>query len=238
MTPITVASLRALLTIEDRSAAGVSSFERNLRAVEQRAEALSASLVKHGAVLSAGITLPIMAMGKAVLQAGTDFIQTMNKVSAVTNATPAQFERLKQAAIEWGAKTQYSATEAAEAMLELGKAGFTTEQSISALPSTLQLAAAANMSLGDAANLTANVMKTYGLSVGDLGHANDILAAAANASTIEVTDLREAIKYVGPVAAQTGVGLSQSAAAMALMGEAGIKGSCSGSQQRSQPAAT
>lgn len=229
---IDIGTLRGFLEFDDNATAKLKAFSSTLDQTSSKFDGVAAKLSTAGGALTKFITAPLAAVAAGAVVAGNDFTRTMNLISAVTDSSAADFKRLQSAALEWGQKTQYSANEAASAMLELGKAGFTTDQTIAALPSTLQLAAAANMSLGDAANLTSNVMKTFRLQTTDLAKANDILAAAANSSTIEVTDLREAFKYVGPVAAQSGVSLAQASAAMALLGEAGIKGSMAGTTLR------
>lgn len=229
---VNIGTLRGFIELDDRGSAKLRTFESSLDRTATKFDNISGKLTSAGGKLTATITAPIVAIGAVAIKSGNEFIKTMNTVAAVTDASGADFKRLEAAAVEWGQKTSFSAKDAADAMLQLGKAGFTTDQTISALPSTLQLAAAANMSLGDAANLTANVMKTFGLQVTDLAAANDILAKAANSSTIDVADLRESLKYVGPIAHQAGAGLAETSAAMAIMGEAGIKGSMAGTSLR------
>jgi TP901 family phage tail tape measure protein len=232
MAAISVGELEATLRLKDQMTPMLKTASASVTQFGKDIEKVGTSIKSAGQTMTTAITLPLAAIGAAAVVAGTSFIKTMNTVAAVTNAGERDLKRLTDAANEWGNKTQFSSAEAASAMLELGKAGFDANQTIGALPSVLNLATASSMSLADAANLTSNVMKTFGLGVNDLAHVNDILASAANSSTIEVTDLREAFKYVGPVAAQSGVSLAEAAAAMALLGEAGIKGSMAGTTLR------
>jgi TP901 family phage tail tape measure protein len=232
LSTVDVGTLRGHLELDDKLSSRMDVAVRRVGEMGQSLTKLGKQSEAIGRELTAKLTLPIIGIGVVALKTGTDFIKTMNLVGAVTDASEKDFGRLEAAAVEWGQKTQFSATEAADAMLSLGKAGFNTDQTIGALPSTLQLAAAANMSLADAADLTSNVMKTFGLEIGSLAHSNDILAAAANASTIDVTDLRESIKFVGPIAKAAGLSLADVSAAAALMGEAGIKGSMGGTALR------
>lgn len=218
----------AYSTLDQKTQAAGTS----LTALSTKLEKVGASLERAGGTLTARITAPIVALGTLAIASGTQFISTMNKIQAVTDASAEDFTKLNAAAIEWGQKTQFSAGEAADAMLELSKAGFTTTQTIAALPPTLQLAAASGMSLADSANFGAHVMKIFGLEVEDLGHINNVMARAANASTIEVSQLREAFKYVGPVAAAAGVSLETTTAAIALMGDEGIEASMAGTALR------
>jgi TP901 family phage tail tape measure protein len=228
-----VGILRAILMADtaqfdqamNRSAGTLKSWTKDINSFGRNAK-------KIGTTLTEVLTVPIVGIGTAAVTAGLEFERTLNQVAAVTDATAGDMKALSDAAQEWGAKTKFSNTEAAQAMLDLGKAGFTAKQTIEALPSVLQLATAANMDLGTAATLTANVMQTFGLQMTDLAHANDILVTAANASTIDVADLQEGLKFVGPVARAAHVSLSDVAAAMAELGGAGIKGEMGGTALR------
>lgn len=203
----------------------LTNLKRNL-------EELGGGLRQAGTALSIGITAPLVAMTTAAIKYGGEFERVMNQVAAVTDAGVGDMHKLTAAATEWGQKTKFSNTEAAQAMLELGKAGFNANQTIGALPSTLQLATAANIGLADAASLTANTLNTFGLQITDLAHANDVLVAAANSSTIDVGDLAQSLKFVGPVARAAGISLAEVASASAVLGTAGIKAEMAGTGLR------
>ncbi len=228
-----IGTLRAILSLDTadfesasvRVSQAAKGWTKDLKSMGSQATAIGGSLTTM-------LTLPILGVGYAAVEAGASFEQTMNQVAAVTNSSAEDMAKLSAAATEWGAKTKFSNREAAEAMLELGKAGFTAEQTIAALPSTLQLATAANMGLGEAAQMTSNVMNTFGLEAKDLAHSNDILTEAANRSTIDVADLRESLKFVGPVAKIAGVSLADVAAASAVLGQNGIKAEMAGTGLR------
>jgi TP901 family phage tail tape measure protein len=203
-----------------------------VKELQKRFDDMGGTLRNAGFAMTAGITVPIVAVGALALKSSIDFQGAMNRLQAATDAPIKDMDRMKAAAIDWGAKTQFSSTQAADAMVELAKGGLSTNQAIAALPSTLQLATAGQMGLAEAAMLSANTMATFGLEAGDMARANDALAKAANLSTIDVRDLAESFKYVGPVARQSGVSLEFTAAAMAAMGESGIKGSMGGTALR------
>ena len=203
-----------------------------LATLAARSKSVSSSLTSNGTALSLGITAPITLLGGAAILSGAQFEKSMNTIKAVIQPTDAEMKKLQATAMKWGAETVFSAAQAADAMGELGKAGFTAQQSMDALPSVLQLAAATGMGLADAATLTANTMKTFGLETKDLTRVNDIFAKGANAATLDVTDLRESIKYVGPVAKTVGYDLGQTVSVMGLLSEAGIKGSMAGTALR------
>jgi hypothetical protein len=191
-----VGTLRAILTLDTAEwESATKKVSGSAKAWSKDLKSVGATATQIGTSLTSLITVPLAGVAYAAVEAGAKFEQTMNQVAAVTNSSAEDMKRLSDAATEWGAKTKFSNTEAAEAMLELGKAGFSTDQTIAALPSTLQLATAANMGLGEAAAMTANVMNTFGLSATDLAHSNDVLTEAANRSTIDVGDLRESLKF-------------------------------------------
>lgn len=204
---------------------GLTGFGKELGAI-------GGEMKTFGTSMTVGITAPLAGIAAAAISFGADFERTMNLVGATSNASQADMKRLSDAAQEWGRKTKFSNTEAAQAMLELAKAGFTANETIGALPSTLQLATAADMSLADAATMTANVMRTFGHTTADLAHDNDVLVSAANSSTINVTDLRESLKFIGPVARVAGISLADVAAASSVLGGAGIKAEMAGTGLR------
>lgn len=232
MGDFSIGRLIGVVTLRDELSPGLLVASRNVDQFGKRMTDLGPKIRNTGATMTAFVTGPIVALGAVAIKSGSDYIRVMNQVAAVTNARASDMARLGDAAMEWGQKTKFSATEAGQAMLELAKAGLDTDQTIGALPSTLELATAANLNLADAATLTTNVMKTWGGTTADLAKSNDIMAAAANAASFDVADLRESIKYVGPVAAATGISLARTAAATAMLSEAGIKGSMAGTGLR------
>lgn len=216
-----------LASLTGRSASAGSG----LAAFGGRARGAGDSMSQAGMQMTLG-TAAITATGVAALLLGTRFEKAMNEVRAVLQPTERDMKRLEAVAIDMGAKTVFSASQSAEALVELGKAGFTVDQSIGALPSVLQLAAATGMNLADAATLTANAMATFGLEVTDLTRVNDIFTKGANAATLDVGDLRESLKYVGPVAKTVGYDFGDTVAILGLLSKASIKGSMSGTALR------
>ena len=156
----------------------------------------------------------------------------MNRVKAVSGAVGDQFEALRDQAKELGATTQFSATQAADAMGFLAQAGFEADEILGAMPSTLQLAAAANVDLATSADIASNVLSGYGLEVEQLGHANDVLVKAMTSTNTDLLQLGEAMKYAGPIASAAGISFEEAAAAIGLMGNAGIQGSMAGTSLR------
>lgn len=185
-----------------------------------------------GESLSKKVTAPVVGLGTAIVTTFANFEQSMSNVKALTGATGQEFEQLKQLAKELGASTQFSAKQAADAMGFLAQAGFSVDQIMAALPGTLDLAAAGQLDLAEAADIATNILTGYALKVEDLARVNDVLAKAAAASNVDIQALGYSFKYAGPIAASAGIQFEEAAAAIALMGNAGIKGEQAGTTLR------
>ena len=179
-----------------------------------------ASLIAGGALL-AGFGL--------AARATLDFDKTLSDLQAVSGATGDQMDTLRQQALDAGAATTFSASEAAAAQVELAKAGVSTADILDgALTGALSLAAAGNLDLATAATYSANAMTTFGLAGSDVEHIADVLAAAANKSAVDVADIGTALQQTGLVADQFGLTLDDTVGVLAAFGQAGLKGSDAG----------
>ncbi|MGY6709693.1 MAG: phage tail tape measure protein [Rhizobiaceae bacterium] len=171
------------------------------------------------------------AMARAVgapVRAAADFETSMNQVAAVSGATEEQFDALRQQALELGRSTQFTASQAGDAMGYLAMASFDANEVLGAMPGTLQLAAAAQMDLASTADLVSNVLSGYQLEVSELGRVNDVLVKTFTSSNTSLHQLGEAMSYAAPVAATVGMRFEEAAAAIGVMGDAGIQGSRAG----------
>lgn len=199
--------------------------------------AFGSSLKAAGAI--AGAAGGIAAIGAAMrssIGAGMDFTGALNTMQAVSGATAQQLAEVGRRARELGTDSQLAATssvDAANAMLELAKGGFTVEQSMQAARGTLQLAAAAQISAAEAATIQSQALQAFGQDATYAGKTADILANAANASSAEITDVAQALQQSGTVANQFGLSMSDTAASIALLANAGIKGSDAGTLLKS-----
>jgi len=189
-------------------------------------------LDKVGKGLTTHVTLPIVGAGTAVIMTAANFEASMNRVRGLTGATGSDLEKLTAQARELGATTQYSASDAADAMGFLAMAGFKVNDILGAMPSVLELAASAQMDIATAADITSNILTGYGKSVEELGHVNDVLVKAMTSANVDLRMLGESMKYVGPVASGVGVQFEEVAAAVGLLGNAGIQGSMAGTVLR------
>lgn len=178
----------------------------------------------------------IASAAQAVASAGMDFQSQMNTLSAVSGATGDQLAAVGARARELGTDaslTATSASDAAAAMTELAKGGFTVEQSMTAAKGTLQLAAAAQVEAAEAATIQSQALQAFSLGAEDAGRIADILAGAANASSAEMTGIAQGLQQAGTVANQFGLSIDDTATSLAMLANAGIQGSDAGTLLKS-----
>ncbi|TKN41906.1 phage tail tape measure protein [Enterococcus faecium] len=185
-----------------------------------------------GAAMTKYITTPLIGVGVAVAKVGGDFEEQMSRVKAISGATGDTFEQMKQQAIDLGAKTAFSAKESAAGMENLASAGFSAQEIMKVMPGLLDLAAVSGGDVALASENTATALRGFGLEASEAGHVADVFARAAADTNAEVGDMGEALKYVAPVANSMGISLEETAAAIGIMSDAGIKGSQAGTTLR------
>lgn len=166
------------------------------------------------------------------VKTGMDFEAQMSRVKAISGATGEEFSKLKEQAKQLGADTAFSATQAAEGMENLASAGFTTSEIMEAMPGMLDLAASSGEDLASSADIAASTLRGFGLEASSAGHVADVLAKNAAETNAAVADTGEAMKYVAPVAKSMGIEFEETAAAIGIMADAGIKGSQAGTTLR------
>lgn len=181
---------------------------------------------------STALALASVAGAAAGIRLLADFAQSMSTVKAITQATDTQFAALTARARELGATTRFSATQAAEGMIFLARAGFDTDEVLGSIEGTLKLAQAGGLELGAAADIASNVLQGFRLEVAETSRVVDVLALAANSSNTDVTQLGEAMKYAGPIAAGLGVSVEDTAAAVSALSDAGLQGAMAGTGLR------
>lgn len=201
---------------------------------------VSGSLTELGTSLSIGLTAPLALIGKKILEIGFSYEKAMNTFQAVTRASADEMSRAAAMAEKLGADMTLPATSAADAalaMTELAKGGFTAAQAMEAARGSLQLAAAAQVSEAEAATITANALNTFHLAAEKSVFVSDLLAAASNASSAEITDIALAMQQAGASAAALGVPIEDLVTAIGEMANAGIKGSDAGTSLKTFMAA-
>ena len=199
------------------------------------ASTMEQRFAQAGGKIQAGLGLAVaavaaaaVAMGAAVIKSAADFEYEMSRIKANANGSAAEMQALQSEVIQLGKDTVFSASQAAGAANELVKAGLSIGETMSALPGMLALASAGELDVARAATITANQLSVFGLKASDASKVADTLALTANKSTTEVSLLADSLAMVGSVAAQAGLTLEQTSAALALLANNGLKGSDAG----------
>ena len=178
------------------------------------------------------VTLAIGGVGTAAVKTAADFDTAMSQVAAVSGATGEDFDKLRAKAREMGSKTKFSASEAAEAMNYMAMAGWKTEDMLDGIEGIMNLAAASGEDLATTSDIVTDALTAFGLSAKDSGHFADILAAASSNANTNVSMMGETFKYCAPIAGAMGYSAEDTAQAIGLMANSGIKGSQAGTALR------
>lgn len=196
---------------------------------------LLSGLKNLGKLMAGALTAAATALGgigAAVVNVGMDFEAQMSRVQAISGAVGNDFTNLTQLAKQLGAETSFSALEAAEGMENLASAGFDVTEIMEAMPGLLDLAAVSGGDVAAASEVAASALNAFGLEASEVGHVADVFAKAAADTNAETLDMGEAMKYVAPVAKSMGISLEETAAAIGIMSDAGVKGSQAGTTLR------
>jgi TP901 family phage tail tape measure protein len=211
---------------------GVGKAEQDMQRLTKSSQSTGQALdqvggtaQKAGAAIGAGIAVAV--------KSAADFEAKMSAIKAVSGASGQEMDALAKKALQLGKDTSFSASEAATAIEELVKAGVSVPDVMNgAADATVALAAASGTDLKEAATIASDAMHQFQLSAQELPHVADVLAGAANASSVSVSDLGESLKYVGPVAHASGISIDETATALAILGNNGLKGSEAGTGLR------
>ena len=229
-------SIAAKMTLD------ISNFTSQLNLAQNQAQRLAvessksfqigSALTGMGKVLSTAVTLPLLGIAATSIKVGNEFQAQMSRVQAIAGATGGELDKMKRQAIELGAKTAFSAKEAAQGMENLASAGFQVNEIMDAMPGVLDLAAVSGGDVAASSEAMASSLRAFGLEAGQAGHVADVFARAAADTNAETVDMAEAMKYVAPVAHSMGLSLEETAASIGIMADAGIKGSQAGTTLR------
>ena len=222
--------------------------EKALEELEKQADKSAVALQKIGAtgekLKSVGssiegvgkklmpVTATVGGLGAAAVKVAADFDSGMSQVAAVSGATGKELDALREKAREMGAKTKFSASEAAEAMNYMAMAGWKTGDMLDGIEGIMNLAAASGEDLATTSDIVTDALTALGLSAKDSGHFADILAAASSNANTNVSMMGETFKYCAPVAGALGFTAEDTAEAIGLMANAGIKSSQAGTAMR------
>ena len=222
--------------------------EEELRRLQQEAETTSSVLSKIDeagkkfekagdtiagfgrAVMPASVA--VAGLGAAAVKTSADFDSSMSQVAAVSGATGDDFDALRDKAREMGSKTKFSASEAADAMNYMAMAGWKTEDMLGGIEGIMNLAAASGEDLATTSDIVTDALTAFGLTAQDSGHFADLLAAASSNANTNVSMMGETFKYCAPIAGALGYSAEDTAEAIGLMANSGIKGSQAGTSLR------
>lgn len=223
--------------------------EQELRNLQTEADKTNTAFAKIGAagevmqnvgdkISSAGekllpVTAGITVLGTVAVKTGSDFDAAMSKVAAVSGATGDDLQALRDKAREMGSQTKFSASEAAEAMNYMAMAGWKTEDMLSGIEGIMNLAAASGEDLATTSDIVTDALTAFGLTAADSAHFADVLAAASSNANTNVSMMGETFKYAAPVAGSLGFSVEDTAEAIGLMANAGIKSTQAGTSLRS-----
>lgn len=210
----------------------VEKLQTQAGKVSSVASKIGSATESIGRSLTTKLTLPLLAVGGLGLKTAAQFEKGMSSVRAITNATGTDFTKLKNKALQLGESTSFSASEVTEAMTELAKSGWTTNDVLTGTSGVLDAAAASGENLSSVATIVADTISGFNMKASESGRVADVLTQAANSGTIGINDLGESFKYVGPLSRTMGFNIEEVASALTAMSKSGIKGSEAGTSLR------
>ena len=226
----------------------IVEMEQKLKALEEQANQSATALQKiaatgeklqdvGGRIEGVGkklmpVSAAVTGIGVASVKTAADFESGMSKVAAISGAAGDDLDALSKKAREMGAKTKFSASEAASAMEYMAMAGWKTEDMLSGIEGVMNLAAASGEDLAATSDIVTDALTAFGLTAQDSGHFADVLAAASSNANTNVSMMGETFKYCAPIAGALGFSVEDTAEAIGLMANAGVKGSQAGTALR------
>ena len=206
----------------------LKGFTDSSKSTGDRITSLGSGLKTMGQNMTKYVTTPLTGLGTASVMTAATFEKSMSNVQALSGATGKDLEDLTNIAKEMGAKTQFSASEAADALGFMALAGWDSQQSMSALPGVLDLAAASGMGLADASDMVTDYLSAFGEEADQAGRMSDVLAYAQANSNTTTQALGEAFKNCAVNANSFGLDIEQTTALLGKLGDQGLKGSEAG----------
>ena len=229
-------SVKAIFRAVDRFSVPVSRMSRSvgafskkarrgLRSVDAANMKMMRGLSRAGGVMAAGAAVG----AAAIIKTGSEFEQAITNVGAVTQKSRAQIQQLEIQALSLGASTKFTATEVADGMEIMARAGFKNGEIMAGIPGILNAAAASGLELAEVSNHVSNVLKGMGLETSDAAKVADVLALASSKTNSSIGTLGESMKNVSSTARQLGVPLESVVASVALLQDVGLDASVAGS---------
>lgn len=206
----------------------VAGLNKAERALDQAGRRMQAT----GKKLTLQLTAPIAGLGVVAVNTFQAFEQQMAEVKAVSGATGAEFEALKKNAEALGASTIFTAKDVGALQAEFARLGFTSKEITQVTEATLYLAQASGEDLARSAEIAGATLRAFGLDASQTTHVADVMAESFNKSALDLSTFGDSMKYVAPVAAAAGISLEETSAMLAVLSNAGIKGSMAGTALR------
>ena len=209
-----------------------SGFDKGVQGLAGKAKQVGSGIQSVAKATKNTVVSGAKAMGAGLgafsaysLKAGADFDAGMSQVQAISGASGKDLEALRNKAKEMGSTTKFSATQSAEALKYMAMAGWDSGQMLAGLPGVMNLAAASGEDLGLVSDIVTDSLTAFGMEAEDTSRFVDVLAATSTSANTNVAMLGESFKYAAPVAGALGYTAEDTALALGLMANAGIKSS-------------
>lgn len=212
---------------------GLTKYSRQAQRVSKDLYKIGNNITNVGKSLTLGVTAPIVGIGTASLKAMMDFDKSMSKVQALSGATVEQLVLLKDKATELGATTAFSASQVSEAMQYMALAGWKTNDILKGTAGILNAASASGEELATVSDIITDGLSAFGLEASKANHFADVLSTTATNANTTIGMMGEAFTYAGSVAGALGYSVEDTAVAIGIMANSGIKASQAGTALRS-----
>lgn len=216
----------------DKAISQTRSAKNNIESVGDKVSGVGKSIESVGSTLTKTVTAPIVGLATAAIKTTADFQTSMSSVAAISGATGDELDQLTAKAREMGAKTKFSASESADAFKYMAMAGWKTADMLDGIEGIMNLAAASGEDLATTSDIVTDALTAFGLTASDSAHFADVMAAASNNANTNVSLMGETFKYVAPIAGSMGYSIEDTAEAIGLLANSGIKGSQAGTTLR------
>lgn len=224
--------MASLSSLNFRLTANIAPFRKGLNKAERAMDKMGRKMQQTGKNLSMKLTAPLAALGAVSFNVFKGFEAEMSKVKAVSGATAEEFKALSDNAKDLGASTMFTAREVAQLQTEFAKLGFTATEITKVTESTLALAQASGSDLARAAEVAGSTLRAFGLDASETGRVADVMAKSFSTSALDMEHFANSMAFVAPVAKSAGMSIEETSAMLAVLANAGIKGSKAGTALR------
>lgn len=224
--------MASLSSLNFRLTANIAPFRKGLNKAERSMDKFGRKMQQTGKNLSMKLTAPLAALGAVSFNVFKGFEAEMSKVKAVSGATAEEFKALSDNAKDLGASTMFTAREVASLQTEFAKLGFTATEITKVTESTLALAQASGSDLARAAEVAGSTLRAFGLDASETGRVTDVMAKSFSSSALDMEHFANSMSFVAPVAKSAGMSIEETSAMLAVLANAGIKGSKAGTALR------